>query len=231
MANTRVKGYNIFMTLNGKRVAGVTSNGFGVKPKMKDSLIKDDEGTSQTEQTGYDADFSISGLIVLDNAETPSQVQLDDLIDASLVGTLIPFVYCRVGSTVTRYGNLKITDYKEDSDSENIATYSVSTKLEGALNKGTTNLIPLVKTVTLTGNAGSAVITGPGQLVKPVIYATGLTETAAAFVTANAAAYLAKNIVVTSALAVITFTATTVNVQFDAPVITNVVTNLSGTIA
>jgi hypothetical protein len=229
--NTRVKGYNIFMNLNGKKLAGVTSNDFGIKPKMKESLIKDDEGTSLTEQTGYDTEFGISGLVVLDDAETPAQVQLDEIIDAALAGTAIPFVYCRVGSTVTRYGNLKITDYKETSDAENIATYSISTKVEGALTKGTTALAAQVNTVTLTGTSGSAVITGPGDLVKAVTFDTNLTTTAAAFVTANAAAYLAKGIIVTSSSAVITFTGNTVPKTFNMPVITTVVANLSGTVA
>ena len=137
MAVTRVKGFNIILKLNDKKVVGTTSNSLGIKPKMKESLIKDDAGTSQSEQVGYDTDLSISGLVILDDAETPAQMQIDDLMAAAIDGTVIPFVYNRTGSNVKWSGNLKITDYKEDSDSENIATYSVSCKVDGALNKGT----------------------------------------------------------------------------------------------
>jgi len=136
MAKTRLKGYNIILKLNNKKVAGVTTNGFGIKPKMVDSLIKDDLGTSQSEQTGYDTEFSISGLVVLDDAQTPEQMSMDDLIRAAKAGTVIPFVYSRAGSTVTWTGNLKITDYKEDSNASDIATYSVSCKVDGALEEG-----------------------------------------------------------------------------------------------
>lgn len=136
MALTRVKGFNIILKLNDKKVVGTTSNSLGVKPKMKESLIKDDLGTSQSEQVGYDTDLSISGLVILDDAATPVQMQLDELMEAAIAGTVIPFVYNRTGSNVTWSGNLKITDYKEDSDSENIATYSVSCKVDGALTKG-----------------------------------------------------------------------------------------------
>ena len=137
MALTRVKGFNIVLKLNDKKVIGTTSNSLGIKPKIKESLIKDDLGTSQSEQVGYDTDLSISGLVILDDAATPVQMQIDELMEAAIAGTVIPFVYNRTGSTVTWSGNLKITDYKEDSDSENIATYSVSCKVDGALTKGT----------------------------------------------------------------------------------------------
>jgi len=54
MAVTRVKGFNIILKLNDKKVVGTTSNSLGIKPKLKESLIKDDLGTSQSEHVGYD---------------------------------------------------------------------------------------------------------------------------------------------------------------------------------
>lgn len=137
MTQVRTKGFNIILELDGKKVAGTTANSLGIKPKLKESLIKDDLGTSQKEQTGYDSDLSISGLVVLDDSNSPAQLDVDYLIDAALAGTWIPFVYSRVGTTVTREGLLIINDYKEDSDSENIATYSASCSVVGALEKGT----------------------------------------------------------------------------------------------
>lgn len=228
----RIKGYNILLKLNSKKIAGTTANSFGIKPKIKESLIKDDDGISQSEVIGYDSEFSVSGLMILnEGGESSNFEDVGTLRAAAMAGTLIPFVYGDKNSGgKTLIGNLLITDYKEDTDSENIGTYSISCKVSGVLTESTSNSVPLVKTVTLTGTSGSAVITGPGQLVKPVTFSTDLTTTAAAFVTANAAAYATKGITVTSNAAVITFTATSVNVLFDTPVITNVVTNLAGTI-
>jgi len=137
MTVKRIKGFNIILKLNNKKVIGTTQNSLGIKPKMKESLIKDDLGTSQSEQVGYDTDISITGLVLLDDAVSPVQLSLDELMEAAIAGTQIPFVYQRMDSTVTWSGTLKITDYKEDSDSENIATYSVSCKVDGALTKGT----------------------------------------------------------------------------------------------
>ena len=233
-AGTRVKGYNIILSLNNKKVAGTTANSFGIKPKIKDSFIKDDLGQSQSETTGYDADFSISGICteITIAGELLLYTDFTDLRVACKAGTLIPFVYgpLATGQPIET-GTLIITDYKEDSDSENNATFSISCKLVGTMSTSVAGSSPLVKTVTLTGTSGSAVITGPAGFVFPVTFATSLTVTAAAFVTANAAAYAAQNIVVTSSVANIIFTASSVSTPFVPPVITNVVTNLAGTVA
>lgn len=135
----RQKGYNIILKLNSKKVVGVTSNSFGIKPKIKESIIKDDVGNSQSENFGYDADFSISGLMAVNEAaDEAGYLDITDLRAAAKAGTLLPFVYggFAVGAA-TESGNLIITDYKEDTDSENVGTYSVSCKLSGAMTAGT----------------------------------------------------------------------------------------------
>lgn len=139
----RQKGYNIILKLNGKLVGGVTSNGFGIKPKIKTSLIKDDLGKSQNENFGYNSDFSISGLMTVnDVAEADTYIDIVALRTAAKLGTLLPFIY---GGTApgdaTESGNLIITDYKEDTGSEDNGTYSVSCSVDGEL---TSAIIPLV---------------------------------------------------------------------------------------
>jgi predicted RNA-binding protein associated with RNAse of E/G family len=136
---TRVKGYNIILKLNGKKVVGVTSNSFGIKPKIKESLIKDDLGNSQSENFGYTADFVISGLMVINaTGEETTYMDVVDLRTATKEGTITPFVYGGFAAgAATESGNLIITDYKEDTDSENVGTYSVSASLTGAMTSGT----------------------------------------------------------------------------------------------
>ena len=41
-------GYNFFMKLNGKKVAGVTQDDFNVSAKVVDSITKDDAGAMQS---------------------------------------------------------------------------------------------------------------------------------------------------------------------------------------
>jgi len=135
----RQKGYNIILKLNSKKVVGVTSNSFGIKPKIKESLIKDDLGSSQSENTGYTADFSISGLMAVNEAaDEAGYLDIVDLRTAAKSGTILPFVYggFAVGAA-TESGNLIITDYKEDTDSENVGTFSVTCSLSGTMTSGT----------------------------------------------------------------------------------------------
>lgn len=231
---TRIKGFNILLKMNGKKLAGTTANSFGIKPKTKESYIKDDDGKSQTEVIGFDAEGTINGLMILnDGGDASIYEDYDTLCAATMSGELIPFVYGnKTANGKTYTGTLMITDYKEDTDSENNGTYSVSYKVSPSeLIPATSNSTPQVKTVTLTGISGTAVITGPGQLVKALAFTTDLATTAAQFVSVCAAAYLAKNIVVTSSGAVITFTASSVSVLFETPVITTVTSNLNGTVA
>jgi hypothetical protein len=81
--------------------------------------------------------------------------------------------------------------------------------------------------VTLTGTSGTANVTA-GGLTKLATFATDLSTTAGNFVTANAAAYLAKGIILTNSTATLIFTPIG-NVVVNAS-IANVSGNLNGTI-
>ena len=87
-----------------------------------------------------------------------------------------------------------------------------------------------IDTVTLTGTSGTANITGAGGLTKLVTFNSDLTTTAADFVTAHAAAYLAVGIEITSADEILTFTAHVAGTAFTSPVIANVSGDLNGTV-
>ena len=90
-------------------------------------------------------------------------------------------------------------------------------------------LVAQVDTVTLTGTAGTANVTGAGGLTKLATFASDLETTAHNFVTDHAAAYLTEHIVVTHAGADLIFTAEVAGTGFDRPVITNVSDDLAGT--
>lgn len=97
---------------------------------------------------------------------------------------------------------------------------------------GTYNYVSLtqVETLTLTGDSGTATVTNAGGLTKTLTYDTSLTVTAAAFVTANAAAYLVQGITLTSDGADLIFTATESGTHFNLPVITNTSGDLTGNV-
>jgi len=93
-----------------------------------------------------------------------------------------------------------------------------------------TEAVAQVETLSLTGTVGTVRITGPYGLVHDLTFITDLTATAAAFVTANAAAYAAWGITVTSSVANIIFTATTAGEPFKAPTVETITVDLAGTV-
>lgn len=88
-----------------------------------------------------------------------------------------------------------------------------------------------VETITITGTSGTADITLAGGLTKTATFNTNLDTTASDFVSANAAAYAAVGITITSGTATIIFTAATAGVSFTAPAIANATGDLAGTVA
>jgi hypothetical protein len=87
------------------------------------------------------------------------------------------------------------------------------------------------ETVTLTGTSGSAVITGAGLEARIADWDTGLTETAAAFVTAFDDDYAGVGVVLTSSGADLIFEAAVAGTPFTAPTALNASGDLDGTVA
>lgn len=85
--------------------------------------------------------------------------------------------------------------------------------------------------ITLTGTGGTANVTGVGGLTKLATFATDLATTAKNFVTSHAAAYLAVGVIVTHSDGKLCFKSTMLSTAITAPVITNVTTNLAGSVA
>lgn len=132
------RGYNIVLKLNSKLAAGTTENSFKITPTLEETLIKDDAGQKQYEHTGYESELSISGLMRLNEEGETTQMDAKELRAAAKAGTIIPFVYGGKDSgDDTEEGALIISDYSEDSNSSDIATYSVSCKVVGSLTAGT----------------------------------------------------------------------------------------------
>ena len=105
---------------------------------------------------------------------------------------------------------------------------AVSGNLTGTVAATTPLNVVQVDTLTLTGTSGTANIAGAGGLTKLATFDTDLTTTAAAFVTAHAAAYLVEGIVLTSSGAGLIFTANVAGTRFTHPTITTLTLTLSG---
>ncbi len=143
----RILGYNIVFraAIEGveKLFGGTTSNSFDITPKIKDSITKEDLGQTNKSVVGHDTDFSIDGIVEInDEADKSKKLDRVDLIALVLLGEPIDFVYGETepGKTVYK-GKMLITKYSEKTDSENEATYSVSCS---AVTKLTPEVIPVV---------------------------------------------------------------------------------------
>ena len=62
-----INGYDIiFQAVVGeqkKLFAGTKSNNFNLNPKVKESITKEDKGTSNKKITGYDTEFTVDGVM------------------------------------------------------------------------------------------------------------------------------------------------------------------------
>jgi hypothetical protein len=112
--------------------------------------------------------------------------------------------------------------YTEVSNSSTLGTYDDSYL---------TFEVTQVDTLTLTGTSGTAVVGAAGGLSKTATFNSDLTTTASDFVTANAAAYLAEGIVLTSSTADLIFTSSTASATFTSPTIANATGDLAGSVA
>lgn len=111
------------------------------------------------------------------------------------------------------------------------ASATAAISAAGGLTKVFSAITKQVETITLTGTSGTANITAAGGLTKLATFASSLSTTASNFKIANEAAYLAVGIVLTNSGSTLIFTAQTAGTAFTKPVITNVTSNLAGTVA
>lgn len=87
------------------------------------------------------------------------------------------------------------------------------------------------ETISFTGTAGTANVSGAGGLTKLATFRDDLVTTAIDFESAHGAAYLAVGITLTRNMGDIILEATVAGVPFDSPVVTNVTEDLAGTVA
>jgi len=140
----KVLGYNIlfrqYISAGVFKVfGGTTSNSFDLTAITKESITKEDAGTKQQTVTGYEAEFSVEGLVEINAAgDTTTRIDKDTLIGFILNKTVISFYYGTTATGNKQYsGSAICTKYSESSNSEDEATYSASFKLSGALTVNT----------------------------------------------------------------------------------------------
>ena len=125
---SQINGFNILFRQGDKLFAGTTSNTFTLTPKVKESLTKEDKGTTNKIVTGYDSEFSADGVMEINEEEQKAKrIDREDIIKLAKAGEVLDFIYGdpAVGSTVQK-GKMIITSYSETTNADGEATYSLS---------------------------------------------------------------------------------------------------------
>jgi len=141
--SNEVLGRNIYLLYNDGAndliFAGTTGNTFERNIEAITALTKQDGGSPRYLGGTASGSISIEGLVTINEAgDDATQVDKDDIIDLVEAKALIDFVYGGTTSgDVVRKGKILLTSYSETTDSEGLATFSVSGEISGAITKET----------------------------------------------------------------------------------------------
>ena len=131
---TPVPGYNIAFKIGNKTLAGRTQDDLTIAAKTKESLTKDDGGSTQVSITGHDVTFRATGLIDVTSGSSSILDRDDIIVDVLKTGAqaILAFTYT-TASGKTLSGNCVITNYSESSNSSDDATYTVDFRVTGSV--------------------------------------------------------------------------------------------------
>ena len=131
-----MEGYNIAMRVGEKTLAGRTQDDMNIAALIKESLTKNDKGTSRQKVTGHNVTFRAAGL--MDNTtDQPQELTRDEVIALSLKKGDDAIVEVRYGVDGGKIygGNAIITGYSESTNASGDATYGLDLKISGEFNE------------------------------------------------------------------------------------------------
>jgi hypothetical protein len=131
--STPVAGYNIAFKIGGSTLAGRTQDDLTIAARTKESITKDDQGSTQSSINGHDITFRASGLV--DVTGGSNILDRDDIVEDVLKtgsSAVLAFTYTTTGGKVLS-GNCVITNYSESSNASDDATYTVDFRVTGAM--------------------------------------------------------------------------------------------------
>lgn len=130
-----LEGYNISFKIGDKVLAGRTQDDLTIAARTKESLTKDDSGSTQVAVSGHDITFRATGLVNI--SSSTDKVYRDSFIaDALKTGAsaVLSFKYLATGGDGYT-GSCIITNYSESSNASDDATYTIDFRVTGAMTK------------------------------------------------------------------------------------------------
>lgn len=133
-----VNGYNIKLTIGGKTIVGRTQDDLTIAATVKESLDKDDAGTTRYKVTGHDVTFKVTAMMSVDAVGTGVQkLNRNALIEQAMkksTAAIVAVQYvCTSGDTYG--GNAIMTNYSESSNATDEATLTADFKITGTFAK------------------------------------------------------------------------------------------------
>lgn len=121
----RQGGFNVYLTTGSKTFVGVTSDELSVDTTTKESTTKDDEGVKSKRVTSHTFNFTVNGLIDVD--DTTSSRLNNDAIMALALGTSSFTVIYERGNGENYTGTAIVAGYTESTpaDPDEDSTYSL----------------------------------------------------------------------------------------------------------
>ena len=120
MALSKVKGYNIALTIGGKSIVGTTSDTFSGGGVLKETIQKSDQGQTQYSNAGFEGTLSISAFVYNGTAAS-GELNIEALMDncgKNATGTFVLAFGTTVGDPKVT-GTCTFTSCTVNSDSEN----------------------------------------------------------------------------------------------------------------
>ena len=131
-----VEGYNIAFKIGGKTICGRTQDDLTIAARLTESITKDDAGDTKVTVSGHDVTFSASGMVIVSNSDN-TKLDRDEVMEQALKkGSNAPvnITYVAAGGD-TYAGSAIITQYRESSNSTDIATWQADFRISGSFTK------------------------------------------------------------------------------------------------
>lgn len=130
MANTKIRGYNILLTIGDKSIIGTTSDTFSGGGTLKESIQKSDQGFTQYSNAGYEGALSIASFVGNGTAAT-GEIGVEALLLACRDNTTGTFelAFGTTSGDPLVTGTCTYQSCTVNSDSENYADCTIDIKV------------------------------------------------------------------------------------------------------
>jgi hypothetical protein len=127
MALSKVKGYEIVLTVDGMSIIGTTNDTFSGGGVLKESIQKSDAGQTQYSNAGYEGNHSVNAFVYNGSPASTGEMNIETLMLKCATNATGAFEIDFGGDAGDKYvtGSVTFLSCSVTSDSENYAECTV----------------------------------------------------------------------------------------------------------